>query len=120
MTRLEALIELRDKVGSGDYWKFGYFGEVHSELSSYGGDAFRGSLDAAMALHESLLPEWEVSIYFDIGGAEVDLGGPGMRSESGKAETPARAWLLAILEALIVTAPALTHLPQSGKAGKGV
>jgi hypothetical protein len=62
-------------------------------------DAFRGSLDAAKALHDALLPGWEWNI--DAGdGAYVenrgDFGAPYTADIPGM---PARAWLLAILKA---------------------
>ena len=61
------------------------------------GRAYRGSLDAAKALHEAILPgfAYEVTSY---GTAAVD----GMGRYQGLAENdPARAWLICILRALI-------------------
>lgn len=65
-------------------------------------DAFRGSLDAALQLHEALLPEWVGS--FDTEGfAKVGKGSRGVKTVmyaeriDGK---PARSWLLAILRTL--------------------
>lgn len=69
--------------------------------------ACHGSLDAALALHESLLPGWHWQHGFAVGGhgshaATVWL--PHMEDAQWKvhfavSETPARAWLLAILRA---------------------
>lgn len=61
-----------------------------------GWGAYRGSLDAALRLHEALLPGWEWHL----------------KSWSGMADTPARAWLLAILRALQAqSAPLDEHGP---------
>ena len=65
-------------------------------------NAYDGSLDAAKALHDALLPKnayWWVESRPD-GGKEIgvfigDLG----KTFSGQSTTPARAWLIAILKA---------------------
>lgn len=62
----------------------------------------RGSLDAARALHDAVLPGflWHAatgtvaSTWFVVGNTDTTIA-------SGTADNPARAWLLAILEALI-------------------
>ena len=63
--------------------------------------AFAGSLDAALRLHEALLPGWDYCIDYVQRVKPLvyvqDDGGP---THDGEAETPARAWLLAILRAL--------------------
>jgi len=63
--------------------------------------AYNGSLDAALRLHEALLPGWDYSID-NVQRVKpfvyvVDDGGPEFHAEAG---TPARAFLLAILRAL--------------------
>ena len=66
------------------------------EVTAY--NAFSGSLDAAKALHDALLPGWR---------ARVDTGrrhrawviSPENRRLDAYSESPARAWLLAILRA---------------------
>ena len=66
-------------------------------------DAYNGSLDAALRLHEALLPGWELT---HMGQHEagwmvaVARLGPPTRHEGGHPTTPARAWLLAILRVL--------------------
>ena len=98
MSKLKALTALRDKVKA---WAFTF-----NEWAEYPidrknirrlDDAYNGSLDAAKALHEAVLPGWGYEI---CNGAEVTL-----RQYSKKIifknVCPARAWLLAILEALI-------------------
>ena len=71
--------------------------------------AYNGSLDAAKALHEALLPGWVVQ---NIGQDGFDPGDgwtawivhpeylENFTSQDGKAKDPARAWLLAILKAV--------------------
>ena len=64
-------------------------------------EAYRGSLDAALRLHEALLPGWDYCID-DVQRTKPlvyvqDDGGP---TFDGEAANPARAWLLAILRAL--------------------
>ena len=61
-------------------------------------DAYRGSLDAAMALHDALLPGWAWTLF------PCDDGNFGCHVEaedSAFSPTPARAWLLAILRAYL-------------------
>lgn len=62
--------------------------------------AFSGSLDAARALHEALLPDawWQIdsavsaTVYWFVGAEPVVF--------DAEDDSPARAWLLAILRAL--------------------
>lgn len=75
--------------------------------------AFSGSLDAAKALHEAVLPGWHWSLYDDngIGIYEAQIEVHDWQGEpiSGASKcNPARAWLIAILRALIAT-PANTE-----------
>lgn len=63
--------------------------------------AYHGSLDAALRLHEALLPGWDYCIDYvqrtmPLAYVE-DNGGP---TYSGEADSPARAVLLAILRAV--------------------
>jgi hypothetical protein len=112
MTRLEALTELRDKVKAGETGMFSPLMKQH-----YGFDvavdamrAFNGSLDAAKALHDAVLPGCnQYSIVTDPTCLRVRVcwwpdGLSGERQVFGEGwseDNPARAWLLAILEALI-------------------
>lgn len=65
--------------------------------------AFQGSLDAAKALHEALLPGWHWSVSGDY-AAVMDHDGSddflGLKHFPASSPQPARAWLLAILRAL--------------------
>lgn len=108
MTRLEALIELRDKVKAGCI--------ARSDLDAFipvfgltiqGNDAhsaYKGSLDAAKALHEAVLPGWDAQIHLADRGVEIFDGHMFAGYDlcfAAHANNPARAWLIAILEALI-------------------
>ena len=59
--------------------------------------AYEGSLDAAKALHDELLPGWHFAILDDDAAVSefLDKG-----EFSAKSTNPARAWLLAILRAV--------------------
>ena len=99
MKRKKALEELIEKVGAG--------GPILHPLPEWWStkdwvncvEAFHGSLDAAKALHEAVLPGWG----WDISCMEVarvwDLKYKGYAIQAS-AKCPARAWLLAILHAL--------------------
>ena len=114
--RKAALIALRDAVRGGEILQA--VDAVEAFPMTPTGDvawlhackASQGSLDAARALHDAVLPGWAVA---NIGQACWDGSGgwrvwitskeylTDMTSASAAADTPARAWLLAILEALI-------------------
>ncbi len=116
-TRKEALIELRDKVRAGDAAEVaGCLGgmvvkDTSWDFASQVISAHRGSLDAAKALHEAVLPGWSPSIGQNVHHkhwlATVMRAENGTIVEdetAGNSVCPARAWLLAILEALIAKA----------------
>jgi len=109
MTDTQALRDLLVKVEAGAI--------RHSDLDAFipvfglttiGNDAhsaYNGSLDAAKALHEAVLPGWEWLIgksnakIFPFNDTHDVAGCYGM------ADTAARAWLICILRALIAQAP---------------
>ena len=64
--------------------------------------AFDGSLDAAKALHEAVLGyDWDID-NFSLGGDVCLRRGRPLEREYGLVDMdPARAWLIAIIEALI-------------------
>lgn len=128
MTRLEALTELAAKVEAGnlqDQLSGGMpmMTRLHEGLGSISiqgfsdgkaMDAYHGSLDAAKALHEAVLPGWAVASFqkwpgvdarVKLWGTHEERGGRWHDYTDGRVEaedpTPARAWLLAILRALI-------------------
>ena len=113
-SRKQALTELRDKVAAGNKSNGAKVASAFSESKDlrqiiiWHMDAFNGSLDAAKALHEAVSPghrvqlsqtddgEWLCNIAPDMGAQVV---------ETVFHQDPARAWLLAILEALIAQEP---------------
>ena len=104
MTRKDALIALRDEISIGATFCARSCldaGFTEQQASRAEDVTLRGSLDAALALHEAVLPGWGWEIY-DEGVARVwprPLGDDVY--VSGRNDVVARAWLLAILEALI-------------------
>jgi len=62
--------------------------------------AYNGDLNAAKALHEAVLPEWEWTFYYD---GECSIQQKSGRSiyKASRNPDPARAWLISILKALI-------------------
>jgi len=127
MTRLETLIELRDKVKAGTArmpdatrcygCKDGRIDKTWGWKDNNVMGAYNGSLDAAKALHEAVLPQmrvgpiqqfesgrrWYVRLYCPMG--EDWPKWTLYPSVEAASDTLARAWLLAILEALIAQEP---------------
>ena len=99
MTDLDKLIEAVD-AGDNRFSSYLPSGDAREWPSIY--KAMDGSLDAAHRLHEALLPGWRVHDFsqYSTFWAIVLNGEPPPHFFHGKAETPARAWLLAILRAL--------------------
>ena len=100
MTRKKALAELIEKVEAGEYCD--HVARIRGGFD--GGDlasftlAFEGSLDAAKALHEAVLPGWDWVIGRTNDGLTIHAN-VGNEAEAFD-DCPARAWLLAILRAL--------------------
>jgi len=59
-----------------------------------------GSLDAAQALHKAVLPEYEWTFYYD-GECGVQHHESANVFHTAWDKTPSRAWLIAIIKALI-------------------
>lgn len=74
--------------------------ELHTDLVF---KAFEGSLDAAKALHDALLSGWDLLIHtYEDDDFSVSVSEPTkVETHDGVSEIPARAWLLAIVRALI-------------------
>jgi hypothetical protein len=100
MTKLEALRTLAAKVEAGEApentWRVFGSDEV---LMGFSHKAYHGSLDAAKALHESVLPGWDYCIDSEDDG--VAVFSDGLNGVVAHNENPARAWLLSILKAMI-------------------
>ena len=100
----QALIDLRDKVKAGGEDTPDFSALVSRPITQCkAGEAYRGSLDAAKALHEAVLPGWVYGISFDAYSELYAFVSDGIAFETDEVYNiePARAWLLAILEALI-------------------
>lgn len=102
MTKLEDLTELACRIEAGECHNDGGMFKVFGDNWTRCFDAFHGSLDAAKALHEAVLPGWAVwdksRTYF---GYEVALTNGNLDANGCSKVSEARAWLLAILKALI-------------------
>ena len=114
--RKQSLIDLRDKVRAGEMGDTGpdrftaipkrgvgvYFDQNWRDA---GNAYWHGDLNAAKALHDAVLPGWE----WGVTDNEENPSGPAAfvarwgvdNGFEASSNTPARAWLLAILEALI-------------------
>jgi len=108
----DALTRLADAVGAGTAteaafdatWPRAMYGEHY-----YAKEAYFGSLDAAKALHDAVLPDWDWDVASSNAAAVFhgnELSGP---SELAAALTTARAWLLAIIRALAQANPLPVH-----------
>lgn len=102
--KLEALKELAAKVEvgstswSGACVKAAFDGHYQSLFY----ESFHGSLDAAKALHDAVLPGWVYGLNFDACDEKYAFVSDGdFETDEQYCETHARAWLLAILRALI-------------------
>lgn len=103
MSKLETLKELKAKVEEGERFILGSAeraGFTAWQASTAEQVTMHGSLDAAKALHEAVLPEWECALQFNSNHAGAAVATCG-KIESGDSPNPARAWLIAILSALI-------------------
>lgn len=110
---IEALKELAAKVEAGEWDHspngaarkvFPYKSASIDDLGLIAAEAFNGSLDAAKVLHDALVPGWTIHIGTENNGEfHVIVGSPSnvrLYDEAFNA-IMARAWLLAILRALI-------------------
>ena len=118
--RKDALKELRAKVEAGGYDTPNFIALVskpHQQCRA--GEAYRGSLDAALDLHNGVLPGMPVKLtdmsadFLGGHGWDVTINYPFNRwddsytthwtnhSFTAYSKAPARAWLIAILKALI-------------------
>lgn len=108
--KLNALDKLIEAVEAGYHFRLE---GMEDALPFAGWDAFigafNGSLDAALALHEALLPGWIVHDFSNnsrsmgwtmvIASEAGDYHTSHAGGKVGFCETPARAWLLAVLKA---------------------
>ena len=102
MNKLDALREFLAKVEAGEWdtaLAFQAFDGNHLTTVSY---TYNGSLDAAKALHKAVLPFYEINLTFDFCHVFPPVDDGEQRAYTGLCDKkPARAWLIAILKALI-------------------
>lgn len=116
MSKRDDLIALRDAIEAGiwtvTHWRdFAALptGDDDNPGPILAHRAYRGSLDAALDLHKALLPGWAWDVEADdeppfafsaiVWCSKPD--GAAWSVSHSEADRPARAWLLAILEAMI-------------------
>jgi hypothetical protein len=105
MTRAESLAELIALIEAGGGISWGYaagpartaLGDLwHSAM-----EAYCGSIDAAKALHDAVLPGWGYCVkHFTNGQPRAAVAHYPYSAQYTEADSPARAWLLAILRAM--------------------
>lgn len=107
MTKLQSLKDLRDKIKAGgtpsrSEWNKVFIKSRTLDMAEIAASGDWKAMAAAKALHEAVLHEYWWSVRNGHGPAYVQVAMPEVGVFSGKTDNnPARAWLLAILEALI-------------------
>ena len=105
----DGLIKLRDAVRAGEAVPLSFIC-LNAESHRQAFRAYNGSLDAAKSLHEAVLQNHQWHISNEANGDGYVCSIFDNKRDRYTATThqpcPARAWLLAILEALIVQEPA--------------
>ena len=109
MTKLEALKALEQKVAAGDRVDLDNAAASAFPPESGGGPctfhlvfrAFEGSLDAALSLHQAVLPGWHGHVETDGEVTVLEHVGADRAWFGSCDDNMARAWLLAIIRALI-------------------
>lgn len=103
----DALTRLADAVEAGTATDFQFYA-FRDGLSGTVAEtktmirAYNGSLDAAKALHEAVLPGWDIQIVtYEDDNFEASVSKPlEVKTYDGVSPCMARAWLLAIIRAL--------------------
>ena len=107
--RKEALTDLRAKIEAGeaeDWITYALaIGLRPDDRHIHAWNAYNGSLDAAKALHEAVLPGWEHGHDGSIAWVKRKGKRTSYRHNAQNGFT-ARAWLIAIIKALIAKAEA--------------
>ena len=101
MNDKQALRKLIEAVEGGTWRGVSIVWSIGERNGRFAWEAYHGSLDAAKALHEALLPGWDYCID-NLGRAKNDFCSQvydGNQTWAKFSATPARAWLLAILKA---------------------
>ena len=108
MSRAQALADLLAKVEAGDDITAHHTSRIFNPGYAHAINAASGSLDAALALHNAVLPMWEARVKVGADGNPSRAFLTSLTPVSGKPSSvvawgiiPARVWLCAILTALI-------------------
>lgn len=112
MSRRDDLQALHDAVKAGDTWnerQYDMFGNGTDQVGWFQEIMLRDSLDAAHALHKAVLPDraWGITCGGEYGSVASVSDAARDTAHREQGPTPARAWLLAILAALIAQEDAL-------------
>jgi hypothetical protein len=110
--RRDDLIELLAKVEAGELVTGRLTCRIWPDCPGHAINAYNGDLNAAKALHEAVLPGWYYTIKQQVSvGARMHVevttpatGGDRQYENGYHPTNPARAWLIAILKALIAEA----------------
>jgi len=107
MTRKQDLEAVRDKVAAGDEPTATNVMDAFQIVGGIGVyalqvlPAYNGSLDAAKALHDAVLPGWHINVAWDFVHVFPQGNDGNDNAHTGDNDITARAWLLAILAGLI-------------------
>lgn len=107
MTRLEALEQCLDAVLSGTEERIIHHGAFCLDDAVNVDLAYACSINAARALHDAVLPDWFVARLMEDPEGKGWMchleprNAPGSDWVDADSDNPARAWLIAILKALI-------------------
>ena len=102
--RIDALKALEQRIAAGEWvpsddwvtWPANNF--LNWTLCN---NAYNGSLDAALALHEAILPGWHWNLAPGYCHVIPPHDNGDQDALTGHNQSPARAWLIAIIRALI-------------------
>ena len=114
-SRKDALQDLLAKVEAGEAPKYSFmmgvrfpsiWGVLDAAHRHTAFGAYNGSLDAAHDLHEAVLPDTKWQLTFQDGTYDFALVNKGFVQGTCITKNPSRAWLIAIIKALIAEADA--------------
>ena len=106
MANIESLNQLLESIKAGTYTTelgvlvFSTEKNYSCSIALYVSQAYYGSLDAAKSLHETLLPDWIWDVTNDHAFVTNSINGTQFAPDDYM-ENPARAWLIAIIKALM-------------------
>ena len=104
LQELLAKVEARTATPFDPSFEFAFYHGARDMITKVkvADSAYHGDMNAALALHNAVLPDWRWNVNNELSSETADVNWWGMRGESGRClGNPARAWLIAILKALI-------------------